>query len=40
MATPKWSDNSMRIEVDPQAIAFIKQKGGQVTVTPPSSGGG
>jgi hypothetical protein len=30
----------MRIEIDPKASAFIKQRGGQVTVTPPRSGVG
>lgn len=30
----------MRIQIDPQANAFIKQKGGQVTVTPPRAGAG
>jgi hypothetical protein len=25
----------MRIQIDPQAVEFIRQKGGQVTVTAP-----
>jgi hypothetical protein len=30
----------MRIEIDPKASAFIKKKGGQVTVTPARAGVG
>jgi hypothetical protein len=30
----------MRIQIDPRAVAFIKQKGGQVMITAPRSGGG